>query len=279
MAQRYLGTVRQIWRYPVKSMLGERLQAVGVSARGLYGDRAWALRESASGHLISAKKWPRMLELRASYEIAPADAEDRGVVRIDFPGGSIHAEDPVAPRLLSEFLGVALSVERPGAKRAQIGIDPATVFGDIPASEILPGLAPGTVLPPTFGAAHGTFFDTAAIHLIASATLAHLGALQGSDAADPRRFRPNLLIETGAAAAGFVEDEWIGHTVAIGELRFDKLTPSLRCVMTTLAQADLPRDLSVLRTAARHHRAMVGVTGRVTGHDAVRIGDPVFLFD
>jgi hypothetical protein len=100
---------------------------------------------------------------------------------------------------------------------------------------------------------------------------------------DARRFRPNIVVDTGAAAQGFVEDEWIGQTLEIGEganggaVRIVAMQPALRCVMTTHRQEDLGRDLRIIRAAAQFHKATVGVFASVGTAGAVGLGDPVFL--
>jgi len=274
-----VGTIAQIWRYPVKSMRGEQVMAVSIGPQGLLGDRALALREVSSGHLVSAKKWPRMLELRATYIHPPGLPLDLANVAIELPGApTIAAADPALDGLLSRFLGLEVRLERsPGAARNKIGIDPATIFGDLAAAEVMRGLAPGTALPPTFGAPRGTFFDAAPIHLIASGTLAHLGQLLDQPPPAARRFRPNLLIDTAGAGDGFVEDRWIGHALRMGDIEINQLKPTLRCVMTTHAQEELARDLVILPTAARYHQALVGVTGKIIGSGQIAVGDAIAL--
>lgn len=278
MDEQIIGTIAEIWRYPVKSMRGEQVTAVSIGPQGLLGDRALALREVSSGHLVSAKKWPRMLELRATYIHPPGLPLDPANVAIELPGApTIAAADPALDGLLSRFLGIEVRLERSlGAARNEIGIDPATIFGDLAAAEVMRGLAPGTALPPTFGAPRGTFFDAAPIHLIASGTLAHLGRLLGQAPPAARRFRPNLLIET-ATIDGFVEDQWLDHALRIDEIEVNQLKPTLRCVMTTHAQEELARDLAILRTAARYHHALLGVTGKIVGSGRIAVGEAVGL--
>jgi uncharacterized protein len=101
----------------------------------------------------------------------------------------------------------------------------------------------------------------------------------GGDAqVDPRRFRPNILIETEAGFEGFVEDRWLDGALEVGErVRIVQLRPTLRCVMTTYRQAELGRDLRILRTAAQHHDAQVGVWASIGTPGTVQIGDPVVL--
>jgi uncharacterized protein len=93
-----------------------------------------------------------------------------------------------------------------------------------------------------------------------------------------RRFRPNIVIETEAGLEGFLEDDWLDGALEVGErVRIVQLRPTLRCVMTTHRQSNLGRDLRILRTAAQHHHAEVGVWGSIGTPGTVQIGDPVVL--
>jgi hypothetical protein len=122
----------------------------------------------------------------------------------------------------------------------------------------------------------GTFFDGAAIHLLTTATLDRLRELYPHGRFEVRRFRPNMVVATGAGEQSFVENSWIGHTLAIGdEVRLSISGACPRCVMTTLPQGDLPRDLGILRTAAQHNQGNVGVYAAVLRGGTIRRGDAV----
>ncbi len=281
MSEKVVGTIAELWRFPVKSMIGERLQSVTATTGGLIGDRAWALRDLRTGNIVSAKKWARMFEFSAAYEVAP-DADRPGRVRIEMPDQtSIYADDPWASRAISEVLGFEVHLERASNledKRVVADIDTGTIFGDIPVNEIYKSLPAGQGIPDTFGLPRGTFFDASVIHIVSSAALEHLSALQGGTAVmRPERFRPNVFIKTAPELSGFVEDEWLGAALTIGALQVDKIKPTLRCVMTTHAQPGLPRDLSVLRAAAQYHTAHLGVTGRITNEALLEVGQSVVL--
>jgi hypothetical protein len=124
----------------------------------------------------------------------------------------------------------------------------------------------------------GTFFDLAVVHLLTTATIDHLRALYPEGRFEVRRFRPNIVVATDPDTQGFVENDWIGHTIAIGdEVRLRITGPCPRCVMTTLPQSDLPKDSGILRTAAQHNHANVGVYADVIAAGTTRRGDPVTL--
>lgn len=279
MGRRKVGAVSILFRYPVKSMLGERPAELTLTANGTLGDRAWALRE-ASGRIATAKKWANLLGFRASYDSPPETGELAPVTIILPDGGNLHAADPDASARLSEVLGRPVRLERAQAEEQSSGeIDPRTIFADVPVEQIFPGLTIEN-MPDAFHLMSGAFFDSAPIHVLASGSLEHMKRLCGGDSMlDPRRFRPNIVVDTGATGAdGFVEDEWLEGTLEVGEaVKIVAMKPALRCVMTTHAQSELPRDLSILRTAAQHHHATLGVFATIGAPGVVRVGDPVFL--
>jgi len=133
-------------------------------------------------------------------------------------------------------------------------------------------------MPDNFRLEKASFFDTNVMHVIATGTLKHLSKLTAGSNFDARRFRPTILVETGARDDAFLEDEWIGGTLEVGDgLKIVAMQPALRCVMTTHPQEDLGRDYAILRTAAFHHKANVGVFAAIGAGGNVRVGDPVYL--
>jgi MOSC domain-containing protein len=278
MERRQVGVVQDLFRYPVKSMLGERCSAVDIGMQGVIGDRAYALRE-ASGRVVTAKKWTNLFEFCARYD-APPTPGAVPALRITLPDGrTIQAQDPDASAALSAVLGRPVVLDRAqGDQHSRAEIDPATVFGDVPVEHVKPGLTAAT-MPDTFALPPGTFFDSASIHLLASGTLAHLCRLTGDDAQlDPRRFRPNIVVETAPGVEGFLEDGWLEGALEVGgSVRIVGMRPALRCVMTTHRQAELGRDLRILRTATQHHHTQVGVFAAIGAPGTVRVGDPVVL--
>jgi uncharacterized protein len=122
----------------------------------------------------------------------------------------------------------------------------------------------------------GTFFDCAFVHLLTTSRLDRLRMLYPQGCFEVRRFRPNIVVETGNGEKDFVEDAWIGHVLAIVDaVRLSISGPCPRCVMTTLPQGDLPKDAGILRTAAQHNQANVGVYASVVERGKVRRGDSV----
>jgi len=262
-----LGAVVSLLRYPVKSMQGEELNSAWFTPQGLLGDRAFALVSAEDGKVVSAKnprKWPRMFEFRAGY-LDPPEAEGAiPPVRITLPDGTMvtsHQND--ADEILSRCLGHAVTLQSAAPKRAQL-------------EEYWPDMEEldhrDTVTDEAMPA--GTFFDLAAVHLLSTATLDALQKAHPQGRFEVRRFRPNLVIQLDDPEPGYVENGWIDRIIAIGDdVRLRITGPCPRCVMTTLAQADLPADPQILRTAAQQNRAHVGVYAAVVQGGLIRRGD------
>ena len=268
-AQTELGSVVSLWQYPVKSMMGEELNATEVTERGLLGDRTYALVDSSDGKVATAKnprKWPRLFDFRANF-IEPARAAEKvPPVRITLPDGTTVTSDQ---NDLNQILSKALNREVT-LRAAQ--------DGTVTAEEYWPDME-GLDYRDTvtdFTLPERTFFDCAIVHLLTTATLARLQELYPQGRFEVRRFRPNIVMQLASGEKGFAENAWVGHTLAIGDAVSLSITgPCARCVMTTLAQGDLPRDPGILRTAAQYNQVNVGVYAAVVRGGTIRRGDPV----
>lgn len=255
------GTVAGLWRYPVKSMRGEELSAVEAGERGLVHDRGWALLDRESGLVASAKLprlWWKLLACRA--EAGAGDgAGAPATVRVTLPDGRVVvAGEAAADVALTEAL------ERP-VTLAAMAPEGATIARYWPDVAELPLRDTATTGAIGLGAPPGTFFDYAPLHLLTTATLAHLRALAPDGDFDLRRFRPNLVIAPPEGTEGLVENGWVGRALLLGEtVRLRVTNPSPRCIVPTLPQGELPRDPGILRAVARHNRPPVPVLGGVT---------------
>jgi uncharacterized protein len=272
MTQTDLGSVVSLWRYPVKSMLGEELNIAEVTKRGLLGDRAYALVDSSDGKVASAKnprKWSQLFDCRAALADVPRVCVKLPPVRITLPDGNIvNGEQPDANQTFSNVL--KREVKLFGLPDVQA----ATAEEYWPDIE---GLDHRDTIT-DFGLPEGTFFDCALVHLLTTATLDRLRMLYPEGRFEVRRFRPNIVVETANGERDFVENAWIGHVLAIGDaVRLGITGPCARCVMTTLPQSDLPRDTGILRTAVQHNRANVGVYASVVQGGKIGRGDSVRL--
>jgi uncharacterized protein YcbX len=275
--------VTALWRYPVKSMMGEELNTAEVTTGGLRGDRAYALVDASDGKIASAKnprKWPMLFDFRAALADDPGTGMAMPPVRITLPDGTmVNSEQPDIDEILSTVLQRPVTLDAAG-HRDQGRRDSVANARAASAEEYWPDMEGldhrDTVTD--FALPQGTFFDSALVHVLTTATLDRLRALYPEGRFEVRRFRPNMVIETANGATDFVESAWIGRTLAIGDgVRLSITGPCPRCVMTTLAQGDLPRDTGILRTAARHNEANVGVYASVSRGGKVRRGDSVSL--
>jgi uncharacterized protein len=266
-----VGSVVSLWRYPVKSMMGEELNATEVTERGLLGDRAYALVDTSDGKAATAKnprKWPRLFEFGATFVEPPHPAAEVPPVRIVLPDGTtVTSDQRDLDHILSKALGreVTLRAARRGVVNAEEywpdmeGLDHRDTVTDFPLPE-------------------GTFFDVAMVHLLTTATLDRLRELYPQGRFEVRRFRPNIVVQLPAGEKGFAENAWLGHALAIGTaVRLNVTGPCGRCVMTTLAQGDLPKDPGILRTAAQHNQVNVGVYAAVVRGGTIRRADSVRL--
>lgn len=265
------GEVVSLWRYPVKSMMGEELNASDVTDRGLLGDRSLALVDKETAKVVSAKnpkKWPTMFDFRAVFTAPPQPGSPPPPVRVTLPdGATVTSDDARFAELMSTALGrpVTLATAPPSQPSLE---------------EYWPDMAEldhqETVTDERMPA--GTFFDLATIHVLTTATINRLRELYPEGRFEVRRFRPNIVVRPSNDDTDFVESTWVGRELRIGDdvvLRITDHCP--RCVMTTLPQGDLPKDSGILRTAARHNAVHVGVYAEVRRAGRVQRGDTVAL--
>lgn len=256
-----MNTVASLWRYPIKSMMGEELRSTAIIEKGLQGDRAIALVDTETGKIVSAKnpkRWPSFFSFRAIYE----DIEKSNTIRITLPDGTtVKTGDKDANTVLSNTLGRQVKIISQAPDNAQLEEYWPNIEEldnqDIVTDEDMP---------------KGTFYDLAIIHLLTTSTLNELSRLYPEGRFEARRFRPNIIINT--EEPGFVESGWIGKTISIGDTVVLKITDHCpRCVMTTLKQGDLPKDTNILRAAAQHNEAHVGVYAEVIKGGTINCDD------
>jgi len=255
-------------------MMGEELNAAEVTARGLLGDRLFAVVDRATGKVGGAKnprKWGNFFDFRAAYVEPPQTGLEMPALRITLPDGTVVTNEQGDLRqILSRAFGRDVELEQARHDEASSAT----------AEEYWPDMA-GLDYRDTvtdFELPAGTFFDLAVLHLLTTATIDRLRALYPQGRFEVRRFRPNIVVSTGPDEEGFVENDWIGRTLAIGDnVRLAITRPCSRCVMVTLPQGDLPKDSGILRSAAQHNGVNVGVYASVVRGGTIRRGDPVSL--
>ena len=276
-ASTLVGVVEELWRYPVKSMIGEQLTATEVTKSGLLGDRAYALRDTADGKIATAKnprKWPNLFDYEAALTGAATAGEELPTARITLPDGTtISTEQPDASRILSSALKREVKLEKIG--RGEQDASNKEVSEEYWLD--MEGLEHRDTVT-DFTLPEGTFFDTATVHILTTATLQRLHELYPEGRFAVPRFRPNVVVSPTDGSTGFVEDAWLGRIVAIGEsVRLKIELNCARCVMTTLAQGDLLKDPRILRTAAQHNQVNVGVYASVLQGGRIKRGDSIRL--
>ena len=268
-----ISRVVSLWRYPVKSMMGEELNAADVTERGLVGDRQFAVVDATSGKVAGAKnprKWGNFFDFRAAYVEPPKQGAALPPVRLTLPDGTVlTSEQPDLPQVLSQALGREVALTQARGDGEPSGATAEEYWPDMEGLDYRDTVT-DFELPP------GAFFDLAAVHVLTTSTLDRLRELYPEGRFEARRFRPNVVV--AAHGSGFVENDWIGHTIAIGdEVQLRITGPCPRCVMTTLPQGDLPKDSGILRTAAQVNEANVGVYADVVKGGTIKRGDSVSL--
>src|SRR5207248_8556550 len=235
--------------------------------------RQFAVVDASTGKVAGAKnprKWGNFFDFHAAYVEPPESGSKLPAVRLTLPDGTVvTSEQPDVARVLSRELGREVAFAEAQHDGESSGAQAEEYWPDIEGLDHR-----DTVTEWELPA--GTFFDLAVVHLLTTATIERLRALYSKGRFEVRRFRPNIVVATEPDAQGFVENDWIGQTIAIGdEVRLHITGPCPRCVMTTLAQGDLPKDSGILRTAAQHNQANVRVYADVIAGGTLRRGDPV----
>jgi uncharacterized protein YcbX len=305
-----IGTVQQIWRYPVKSMAGEQLKDCTVGPLGLPGDRGWAVRDEEKSEIKTGTRIPLLMQCASQYREKPGD-DHIPHVTITFPdGSSANSNDVEINTRLSSVLGkrVKLWPRQPASNRAHYrrpGLSARLIapLTNVPGFRaLLPAITKLPSIDATLRAAFsrtadeptpdlsqlpkelfeftsplGTYFDAFPIHVLTSASLRVMSQANPSATWDVRRFRPNFFVETVTGLEGLVESEWAGRTLRIGNVEVKCEMPAVRCGMTTNAQKELGKDPSVLRTIVKEANQNLGVYASVAKNGAVRAGDRVEL--
>ena len=239
-----LGQVSQLWRYPASSFGGERLEAISIGSGGVEGDRMLGLVETATGEPARPDRDARWHKVPLVGSRLSGD----GRVEIALPGSDWRAApDEERDRELSAFLGFEVSL-RPFDR------------------EVAPGFS-GPLTTPRY--------KKAPIHLVTTASLARLKALHPAGDPDPRRFRPNIVVEMPEAEGSFPETEWIGRRLAVGDLQLTIAEPCRRCGFTVIAQNGFDSDPDILRSLVRNNSHNLGVYCTVDRPGRVAVGAPM----
>jgi len=228
--------VLELWRYPVKSLLGEEVGTAELEHRGVRGDRLFAIADD-EGKLGSGKTTRRFRLLRGLFDLRARTDGGRTIVALP-DGRELEVGDAELDAFLSQRYGGRLRV-----------LEETTV----------------------------PHHDAAPLHLLTTASLRWLRRQLPASEIDRRRFRPNIPLDV--AGDELVEDRWVGRRFALGDAVVRILDRTDRCVMTTNAQQDLPKDPAVLRAVTQLNDECLGVFAAVDQPGVVRVGDALTAFD
>ncbi|NUR64213.1 MAG: MOSC domain-containing protein [Streptomyces sp.] len=238
--------VVQLWRYPVKSMGGERADRLFLGPSGVVGDREFAVVVAATGRVLTAKREPRLLD-------ATARRHEAGAELTLADGRRFTTADPDADAILSDWLGQAVELRRQTGR-----VHTVEEYRADPAE-------PSSLS--TFDLPAGKFVDEAPVHLLSEGALRAAGARHPDGSWDVRRFRPNVLL------GGPGEDVVLGTRARIGNVVLDITEATKRCVMVTQPQRNLPKDREILRSLVQASAGTFGVYATVARPGTVLLGD------
>lgn len=290
-----IGSIQSLWRFPVKSFQGEQLQEAYFGQQGLIGDRSYALIETDTGKVVTAKSvrhYPDLLFCQAQFLEEPQPGNEAPPVKITLPNGTeFLSSDDDCDDKLSEYFKRNLTLARSAPEDYTIdqyhpNVEQLNPTGskDVSVEQKL-----GSALFKSMGVdspiSEGSFMDVFPISIITTSTLEALKSGDPSVNFNERRFRMNITLAT--KNPGFIENQWIGKTLQTAQgVVFAITMPDPRCVMTSLEQKDIPKDSRVLRTMVENNRLDImgsgkypcaGVYGVVPAGGKVQLGDQVQL--
>ena len=239
-----------LWRYPVKSLQGEPMDAARVEADGVAGDRRWGIRDQRTGRILTARRRPELLGASATY------GGDEPVITLP-DGSTVVGPGEHTDRRLSEWLASPVSL--------------VPSHGEAGRAEFFADATDDTSEAIEFTMPDGRYVDAAPILILTTASLRTAAGHYPNGTWDVRRFRPNVLIDL--EGDGWVEDSWVGRQIQIGAVTLVPTQPCVRCTMVTRSQPGLDADIDVFRTLARHHGGLFGVWSDVVTPGNLSLGD------
>lgn len=240
-----LGTVGELWRYPASSLAGERRDALSIGLESIDGDRMFGLVDAADNEIARPDreaKWHKVPRIRTRLT-------GGSELEVAVPGGDwLAAPGAESDSAISAHLGFEASI-RPFRRE---------------------NAPPGYSGPLTTER-----YRKAPVHLLTTASLARLKALLPEGTVDPRRFRPNIVVDMKPVEGSFPETEWIGRKLAVGDLLLTISEPCRRCGFTIIAQDGFDHEPAILRNLVRHNAHNLGVYCTVDQPASVKVGDAI----
>ena len=285
-----LGKVDSIFRYPVKSMMGEKIEETCVTSNGVLGDRVWAVRDEVRGGIRGAKKIPQLMRLSAACIAEPTEygSDPAAVTLAD--GEVIRTDDQNINARLSQALNHKVTIwpimpkeqldhYRRGAPDSDdLETELRQVFGRT-ADEPLPDLS---IFPPEileYESPPGTYFDAFPLLILSKRSLAAMNQRQPASIFDRKRFRPNLLIEDFNSVGDFPEEAWEGFRLKVGSVVLKAEVVCPRCVVTTHGFEKLPKDPSIMRGLVKENNGNLGLYASVEEPGKISAGDKITRID
>jgi uncharacterized protein YcbX len=236
-----IGTVSELWRYPVQSLQGESLAALDFTAEGVVGDRGYCIvDDTGEGGTAARPQWKNLIRWRARYLAEPGAGE--------LPNVAITFDD--GTQMVSDDVRLAAAISERLGRRGRLAVT----------------AAPEVKRP----------YVASPCHLLTTATLKALSAAYPGGRFVTQRFRPNVMLDCGDTVS-FIETGWIGRALRVGPLAMKGTEHCLRCALTTRPQGDLHKDAGILHTARQHNENRVGIYTGIAEPGVLRIGDAAFL--
>ncbi|GAA5317593.1 MAG: MOSC domain-containing protein [Candidatus Pelagadaptatus aseana] len=280
-----VGCIKQLWRYPVKSMVGETLDQAHIASYGMQADRGWILRDEDANELTIVRNTPKLLRCRSRYLEVP-NGEDIPNVMITLPDGSeVSSNDPQVNQKISEVTGKNLSLWPLQPKRnwrhyRLSGINGAKAMKRQFASKELPDLSSFSwkLLSELslFVTPLGRYYDCYPLHILTDNSLDTMKQIEPRGDFCVERFRPNIFIESHNKEVEFDEFRWVDGTLQIGEAVIKCESPTVRCSMPSQPQAGLEKDSKVVRSLDKHSGRNLGINASVIKAGDISVGDKVY---
>ena len=287
--KKHVGTVKELWRYPVKSMAGELIQQADIEKLGLVADRCWAIRDEEKSETSSVRKLPTLLQCKATYDAEPTkgQVEDQvPQVTITLPDGTqFNSLDENKNSLLSHYLNKPVSLWPLQSRRNWRFYRSKSMAGEqalkkqFNTKESLPDMSSVSWLKmlelSIFSTPLGRFYDAYPLHILTSNSLQHLKNIEPKGDFISQRFRPNIFIASAEEKNAFDEFNWTAGLLYIGDTIIKCESKTVRCSMPAQPQVGFGKDKKILRTLEKHTGRHLGINASVIKTGTIRIGDNV----